>query len=71
MPWVKAAELKPTEGAQVLVYDGRERRMLLGRYAGGRWYVEDEAAGRLREVAGVTHWAPILDSYEARESEDD
>lgn len=71
MPWVKAAELMPAEGAQVLVYDERERRIRLGRYEGGRWYVEEEAGGPLSRVAGVTHWAPILDSYSADESEDD
>lgn len=70
MPWVKAAESTPAEGARVLVYDVRERRMLLGRYEGGRWYVEDEAGGRAREVAGVTHWAPLLDSYERDEGDD-
>ncbi len=71
MPWVKAADLMPAEGAEVLVYDERERRMLPGRYAGGRWYVEDAAGGPPREVARVTHWAPLLDAYDSDESDDD
>lgn len=62
MPWVKAAELLPADGAEVLVYVEGRARMEPGRYAGGRWYIEDTRGGRLAEVEGVTHWAPLLDS---------
>lgn len=71
MPWVKAADALPCEGEQVLVYDPERRRMELGRYAGGAWYVEDERDGSLKRIEGVTHWSPILESYLNDESEDD
>jgi hypothetical protein len=71
MPWVRVADLLPQEDAQVLVHDGRKEKIELGRYVKGRWYVEDPADGRLAEVSGVTHWAPVLDSYLEDESDDD
>ena len=62
MSWIKAFDLKPPENEQVLIHDNRNNRIEVGRYLKGRWYVEDAQSGRLREVAGVTHWAWILDS---------
>jgi hypothetical protein len=62
MAWIKTTDRLPPENEQVLVHDNRKNRIELGRYAGGRWYVEDVREGRLSEVAGVTHWAWILDS---------
>jgi len=70
MAWVKTSVMLPAENEQVLVHDDRENRIALGRLVGGRWYVEDAPEGRLREVAGVTHWAPVLDS-EAYDPGDD
>ena len=71
MPWIKAADALPGENEQVLIFDPERRRMKLGRYAGGAWYVEDERDGRLTRIAGVTHWAPILESETNDDSEDD
>jgi hypothetical protein len=71
MPWVKAADLLPPENEQIHVYDGARERMEFGRYAAGRWYVEDVRDGRLREITGVTHWAPVLDSEINDDSDDD
>ena len=71
MPWVKADECLPGEGEQILIYDPARRRMELGRYAGGAWYVEGGSGGRLTRVAGVTHWAPILESESNDDSDDD
>jgi len=62
MTWVKAADFTPPENEPVLIHDDGESRMVVGRYIKGRWYVENRSDGRLREVAGVTHWAWILDS---------
>ncbi|HEV2765398.1 MAG TPA: hypothetical protein VGV38_20615 [Pyrinomonadaceae bacterium] len=71
MTWVKTADRLPPENEQVLVHDGRSNKTEVGRFVEGRWYVEDGAGGRLREVAGVTHWCWILESYLNDESEDD
>ena len=71
MAWIKASDVKPPEGEPVLVHDNARGRAEVGRYVGGRWYVEDERDGRLREVAGVTHWAWILDAYLEDDSDDD
>jgi hypothetical protein len=71
MTWIKASDRKPPEGEQVLIHDDREGRMRTGRYSKGRWYVEDPQTGKLREVAGVTHWAWVLDSYLEDDSDDD
>ncbi len=62
MAWVKASDLKPQDGEQVLIYDEKNLRIEVGRYTGGRWYVEDSRDGGLREIAGVSHWGPLLDS---------
>ena len=64
MPWFKASDAKPAEGERVLVHDDANERIEFGRYAGGRWYVEDSEEGRLTEIVGVTRWAPLLDSEE-------
>ncbi len=71
MAWVKTTDLLPAENEPVLVHDGRRDRMETGRLIRGRWYVEDARDGRLREIADVTHWAPLLDSYLHDDSEDD
>jgi hypothetical protein len=70
MPWIKASDSKPAEGEPVLVHDPVNERMVTGLYVGGRWFVEDSREGRLTEVEGVTHWAPLLDS-EAYDPADD
>ena len=70
MPWFKASDSKPAEGERVLIHDGAGNRMLTGLYVGGRWYVEERRDGRLTELAGVTHWAPILDSEEYDPADD-
>ena len=70
MPWFKAADAKPAEGEQVLIYDGAAERIRLGRYGGGRWYVEDADGGRLTEIEGVTRWAPVLESEQYDPAED-
>ena len=41
MPWIKVADFMPPEGEQVLIHDGKNNRMEVGRYVGGRWFVED------------------------------
>lgn len=70
MPWVKVTDAAPGEGERVLIYDNANDRILPGRYGGGRWYVEDPAGGGASEVAGVTHWAPVLDSEAYDPAED-
>lgn len=70
MPWFKAADAKPAEGEQVLIYDGANERIRLGRYVGGRWYVEDSEGGRPTEITGVARWAPLLESEEYDPAED-
>ena len=70
MAWIKATEVTPPENEPILVHDAAHERIELGRYVGGRWYVEDPRDGRLREIAGVTHWAWVLDSY-TDDSDDD
>lgn len=62
MSWIKAFDRTPPENEQVLIHDDKNNRIEIGRYLEGRWYVEDSQTGRLREVAGVTHWAWALDS---------
>jgi len=70
MPWFKVTDATPAEGEQVLIHDGANERIEVGRYAGGRWYVEDLKDGRLTEIAGVTHWGPVLDSEEYDPADD-
>ena len=70
MPWFKASESKPAEGERVLIHDGEHNRIETGRYAGGRWYVEDLKDGSLTEAPGVTHWAPMLRSEEYDPADD-
>jgi hypothetical protein len=70
MPWFKASDSKPAEGERVLIHDRRGGRMLTGLYVGGRWYAEDSRDGSLTETAGVTHWAPLLESEEYDPGED-
>lgn len=71
MPWVKAADCLPGEGEQVLIFDPVSNRMEAGRCVRGRWYVEDARDGRLTPIAGVTHWAPLLESEANDDSDDD
>lgn len=71
MAWVKVSRFLPEENAQILIHDDKSNRIESGRYVGGRWYVEDLRSGRLREVAGVTHWSPISDSELSDEDDDD
>jgi hypothetical protein len=70
MPWFKASESKPAENERVLIYDNGNKRIETGRYIGGLWYFEDPRDGRLTEAAGVTHWAPLLDSEEYDPADD-
>ena len=70
MPWFKASEWKPAEGEQVLIHDGARERVEFGRYVGGRWYVEDLRDGGLKEIEGVTRWAPVLESEEYDPADD-
>ena len=71
MAWIKASDVKPPEGEPVLVHDNAQGRAQVGRYVGGRWYVEDARDGRLTEIVGVTHWGWLLDSETRDDSEDD
>jgi hypothetical protein len=71
MAWTKASELMPQEDEQILIHDSKRNRMELGRYIKGRWYVENPQTGELSELAGVTHWAVILESESNDDSEDD
>jgi hypothetical protein len=71
LDWIKAADVLPGEGEQVLIHDNENRRIELGRYSGGAWYVEDVRDGRTLRIEGVTHWAPILDSESDDDSDDD
>lgn len=71
MAWIRASDRVPPEGEEIGIYDGRHDRIEFGRYVRGRWYVEDLRDGRLREIAGVTHWCWILDSEVNDESDDD
>ncbi|HEX5708830.1 MAG TPA: hypothetical protein VFX96_16140 [Pyrinomonadaceae bacterium] len=70
MTWVKASEMLPEENTQILIHDDKSNKIEFGRYVGGRWYVEEQPSGRLREVAGVTHWCFILD-YMSEDDGDD
>ena len=70
MGWIKASDVTPPEDEPILLHDNRHSRIEVGRYVAGRWYVEDTRDGRLREVAGVTHWAWLLDS-QLDDSDDD
>ena len=69
MPWFKVSDSKPCEGERVLINRG-VGPLELGRYAAGRWYLEDSKDGSLSEAEGVTHWAPLLDSEEYDPAED-
>ncbi len=71
MPWAKAADALPGEGEQVLIHDRENQRIELGRYVGGGLYLEDSRDGTLTRVAGVTHWAPLLESESNDDSDDD
>ena len=70
MPWFKVTDATPAEGERVLIHDGGKNRMGVGRYAGGRWFVEDSGDGSLTEVGGVTHWGPLLESEEYDPADD-
>ena len=70
MPWFKVEDAAPADGERVLVHDDRRNRIEVGRRVGGRWFVEDGADGRLKEVEGVTHWGPLLDSEEYDPADD-
>ena len=70
MPWFKVTDATPAEGERILLHDGANERIEFGRYAGGRWYVEDPAGGGLTEMRGVTRWAPLLDSEAYDPAED-
>ena len=71
MAWIKATDVKPPENVQILLHDNARSRIEVGRYVAGRWYVEDQRDGRPREVAGVTHWAWMLESQLGDDSDDD
>ena len=71
MPWIKAADVLPSEDEEILIYHPEKRRMEVGRYSGGAWYAEDSRDGGLTRIAGVTHWAPVLDSESYDDSDDD
>jgi hypothetical protein len=71
MPWTKSSELMPQENEPILIHDEKNNRMELGRYIKGKWYVENLQTGKLSELAGVTHWAVILESESSDDSEDD
>ena len=62
MTWIKVTDRMPPEDEQVLIHDNVNSRIEVGRYLGGKWYVENAEGGRLREIAGVTHWGWALDS---------
>lgn len=69
--WIKAAKRMPPENEQIRIHDDRNNRIELGRYIGGRWYVEDLRDGRLSETTGVTHWGWLLESELTDDSDDD
>jgi hypothetical protein len=71
MAWTKATDLMPQENEQILIHDNRNNRMETGRYIGGKWYVENLQTGELSEIACVTHWAVMLESYLNDDSDDD
>jgi hypothetical protein len=69
--WIKATDTTPPEDEQILIHDNENHRIELGRYIKGKWYVENLPDGKLSEIAGVTHWAWILDSQLNDDSDDD
>jgi hypothetical protein len=71
MPWIKASDFKPQENEQILIHDSVNNRIEVGRFIGGRWYVENLRDGRLSEIEAVTHWSPALESYLQDDSDDD
>lgn len=71
MPWIRVIDIRPEEDEQILIHDNRNNRIELGRYVRGRWYIENLQTGKLSEIAGVTHWAPVLDSESNDDSDDD
>jgi hypothetical protein len=71
MSWIKATDWTPPENEQILIYDGQNNGMEIGRYLNGKWYVEDLQDGELREITGVTHWGWLLESQLIDDSDDD
>ncbi|HEV2800312.1 MAG TPA: DUF551 domain-containing protein [Pyrinomonadaceae bacterium] len=70
MSWIKVADVTPPDGEPVLIYDERNRKMELGRYLDGQWFVERAPDGQLSRIDGVTHWCWLLDS-QLDDSDDD
>lgn len=62
MTRTKASELSPEENTQILIPDDKSNRIELGRHVAGRWCVEEQPSGRLREAAGVTRRCFVTDS---------
>lgn len=62
MAWTKVADRMPPEDEQILIYVESDGKMELGRYINGAWFIEDAGSGQLSKIAGVTHWAWMLDS---------
>lgn len=62
MSWIKVSDKTPPENEQILIYDARNSRIESGKYIDGEWFIEDAQGGQLNKIAGVTHWAWILDS---------
>ncbi len=71
MAWTKATDLAPPENEPILIHDNRNNKIEFGRYVKGRWYIENSQTGELSEIAGVTHWAVLLESELNDDSEDD
>jgi hypothetical protein len=69
--WIKTSDHVPPDDEPVLIHDARNNRIEVGRRVKGRWYVEDPPGGRLREIAGVTHWSLILDYMVNDDGDDD
>jgi hypothetical protein len=71
MSWIKVADVRPPEDEPILIYVEGNSRMEVGRFVNGEWFIEDERSGELSKIAGVTHWAWILDSQTNWDSGDD
>jgi hypothetical protein len=69
--WIKVTDRRPPEDEQILIHDDKHNRIEVGRYIGGRWYVENLHTGASSEIQGVTHWGWLLDSQINDDSDDD
>lgn len=70
MPRFEVSDAAPADGERVLVHDGRNNRVEVGRRVGRRRFVENPADGRLTEVEGVTQRGPLPDSEEYDPADD-